>query len=379
MIYLIAVLSFVGLGLRTGPGWNEGHDADVYATGFTQYARYVLRGNFTSTAATAYLMNGTVTLNLTTFPPGADMVVAYLFWTGQTNTLDQFANVNFAGNPITGTVIAYDCSDCWGTSYNSLYACNVTPYITGNGSYVVNGFQSLGNYVPGVNGFTLLVVYCDENPTTMRTVSIWTGDIDLQDCGPPDTFWVQTGFQATNPIVDARAALTISECQDGYNSYANFNGNFVAYFNGTNPGNHYGHWEGNPGAWMSGGDASATWYVMRYAEGDSFPADCIAPVVSVISVTSTDAETYDCVLELEESQPVFPGKPRITGVVPGGIILLGTPGSSARVALYDATGRAAGSILVKFSPGGEGFLPAGRGLWFVLADGFGPIGKAVVW
>lgn len=206
VLYFIVVLSFADARVSSGLSWEDGHDAGPCATGFSQYARYVLRGNFTSTAASAYLGDGTVTLNLTTFPPGANMVVAYLFWTGQTNVLNQFANVKFAGNPVTGTVIAYDCSDCRGTNYNSLYACNVTAYITGNGSYLVNGFQSLGNYVPGVNGFTLVVVYCDENPTTIRTVSIWTGDIDLQDCGPPDTFWIQTGFQATHPIVDARAA-----------------------------------------------------------------------------------------------------------------------------------------------------------------------------
>ncbi|MEO0249915.1 MAG: DUF3344 domain-containing protein [candidate division WOR-3 bacterium] len=379
MIHLFALMSFVDMGTEKGPFAEKGCDAGAYATPFTQYARYVLKGNFTSTAATAYLTNGTSTLNLNSLPVGATVVAAYLFWTGQTNVLNQFANISFAGNPITGTVIAYDCSDCWGTSYNSLYACNVTAYITGNGSYVVSGFQSLGNSVPGVNGFTLIVVYCDANPATIRTVSIWTGDIDLQGCGPDDTSWVQSGFQATNPITDARAALTISECQDGYNSYARFNGNFVAYFNGTNPGNHYGHWEGNCAAWMTGGATQATWYVMRYAEGDSFPADCIAPVVSVISVTSTENETYNCVLEMEEGRPALPGKPQIVSIVPGGIILSGTPGSSAGITLYDPTGRSEGYSTIIFSRSGEGFIPAQTGVWFLVAERFGPIGKAVVW
>ncbi len=375
MIYLFAVLSFTDMGLRTGSYAEPCKDAGIYATPFTQYARYVLKGNFTSTAATAYLMNGTTTLNLTGLPGGATVVVAYLFWTGQTNTLDQFANIIFAGNPVTGTVIGYDCSDCWGTSYNSLYACNVTPYITGNGSYVVSGFQSLGNSVPGVNGFTLLVLYCDANPTTIRTVSIWTGDIDLEDCGPTDTFWVQTGFQATNPIGDARAALTISECQDGIQNFATFNGNFIAYFDGTNPGNHYGHWEGNPAAWMSGGATQVTWYVER-ACGNG--CDCIAPVVSVISVTSTETETYNCILDVEEGQSSLPSKPRIAGVVPGGIILLGTPGSSVRVALYDATGRTEGYLMLSFPRSGEAFLPARTGIWLLVSEGFGSLGKAVI-
>jgi len=370
MIYLIAVLSFVDRGLMIGGGWNDGQEADIYATGFSQYAKYVLRGNFTSTAASAYMTGGTVNLNLSGIPSGATVVAAYLFWTGQTNVLDEFANISFAGNPITGTVVAYDCSDCWGTNYNSLYACNVTPYIRGNGSYAVSGFQSLGNAVPGVNGFTLLVVYCDPNPTIVRTVSIWTGDIDLQGCGPVDTFWVQTGFQATNPIGDAKAALTVSETQDNIQNFARFNGNFVAYFDGTNPGNHYGHWEGNPSAWMSGGDVSATWYVER-ACGDG--CDCIAPVISVISVTSTENETYNCVLEVEEGQPVLPGRPRIARLVPGE-----KPGTFADIALYDPTGRTDGYARITFPSSGEAFLPAEKGIWFLVSKGFGPVGKAII-
>jgi hypothetical protein len=47
MIYLVAVLSFVDKGLMIGGGWNDGQEADIYATGFSQYAKYVLRGNFT--------------------------------------------------------------------------------------------------------------------------------------------------------------------------------------------------------------------------------------------------------------------------------------------------------------------------------------------
>ena len=370
MIYLIAVLSFVDRGLMIGGGWNDGQEADIYATGFSQYAKYVLRGNFTSTAASAYMTGGTVNLNLSGIPSGATVVAAYLFWTGQTNVLDEFANISFAGNPITGTVVAYDCSDCWGTNYNSLYACNVTPYIRGNGSYAVSGFQSLGNAVPGVNGFTLLVVYCDPNPTTVRTVSIWTGDIDLEGCGPVDTFWVQTGFRATNPIGDAKAALTVSETQDNIQNFARFNGNFVAYFDGTNPGNHYGHWEGNPSAWMSGGDVSATWYVER-ACGNG--CDCIAPVISVISVTSTENETYNCVLEVEEGQPVLPGRPRIARLVPGG-----KPGTFADIALYDPSGRTDGYLRITFPSSGETFLPAEKGIWFLVSKGFGPVGKAII-
>ncbi len=373
MICLFALMSFVDMGTETCPYGERGCDAGTYATPFTQYARYVLKGNFTSTAATAYLMNGTSTLNLTGLPGGASIIAAYLFWTGQTNTLNEFANISFAGNPVTGTVIAYDCSDCWGTSYNSLYVCNVTAYVTGNGSYVASGFQSLGNSVPGVNGFTLLVVYLDPTPTVTRVVSIWTGDIDLQGCGPDDTSWVQTGLQASNPVIDAKAALTVSECQDNLRSYANFNGNFVANFDGTNPGNHYGHWEGNCAAWMSGGATQAIWYVMRGTSTDSLTMDCVAPVVSVISVTTDDPAGT------EEGPAIVDQRPFVAGVVSGGIRLVGFPGNTIRLSLYDATGRSAYTGTLRFSEDGTVLLPATQGVWFIAADGYGPIGKAVVW
>ncbi|MEO0158787.1 MAG: DUF3344 domain-containing protein [candidate division WOR-3 bacterium] len=368
MMWFFLSVPFGGTNMGPDLSAGEGPDAGVYATDFTQYAKHVLKGNFTSTAATAYMSGGSVTMNLSTIPAGAHVAAAYLFWAGQTNALDEFANINFAGNPITGAVIGYDCSDCWNTAYASLYACDVTGYVTGNGSYVINGFNSLGDHIPGVDGFTLVVVYTDPTPTVMRVVSIWTGYIDLEGCGPSDTFWVQSGFQATNPIGDAKAALTINDPQDGMKNFANFNGNFVAYFDGTNPGNHWGHWEGDVSAWMSGGDNSATWYVERACPSG---CDCIAPVMSVISVTTTESGTNESPAEKNQ-------KPVIAGVVPGGIRLLGAPGATVRVNLYDVIGRTAYSDNISLSEEGIGFIPSGRGIWFVIAEGYGVVGKAMV-
>ncbi|MEO0145306.1 MAG: hypothetical protein ABIM19_00530 [candidate division WOR-3 bacterium] len=51
MVYLFALIPLTDTGMKTGLGWNDHKEADVRATPFAQYARYVLKGNFTLPAS----------------------------------------------------------------------------------------------------------------------------------------------------------------------------------------------------------------------------------------------------------------------------------------------------------------------------------------
>ncbi len=358
-----------------GVSLNGGCGCKEKATPFSEFARVTLLGNFTVAGASAFQRGGTVNLELTDIPATGWPIEAFLFWTAQANALDEFANITLITPSqetvqISGQVWGYDCSDCWNTNYNVLWWADVSQWVSGNGTYTLTGFASLGDAVPGVNGFTLVVIYCDTaQNNAKRTVSIWAGDIDLEGCGPASTSWTQTGFMASNPLVDAKASLTISEVQDGCGNFARFNGNFIQYFYGNSPWEHYQVWVGDVTSWMSGGDTSATWYVER----GSCKADCIAPVLSVISVTTNEEETFSCALGVKEGAGC--GGLRFRGTR-GGALVFGKPGLKLNIEIYEPSGRLTRRVDVQLGPDGKGFVRLERGVWLLRAGRFS--GKALV-
>jgi len=366
------IVSFCAGGVSFGGGCG----CKEKATPFSEFAKVTLLGNFTVAGASAFGRGGTVELELSDIPSTGWPVEAYLFWAAQADALDEFADITLITPSqetvqISGQVWGWDCSDCWATNYNVLWWADVTQWVSENGTYTLTGFASLGNAVPGVNGFTLVVIYCDTaQDNAKRTVSIWAGDIDLEGCGPPSTSWTQTGFKASRPLRDAKASLTISEVQDGFPNYATFNDNFIQYFYGISPWEHYQVWVGNVTAWMSGGDTSATWYVER---GEAKAWDCIAPVLSIISVTTNEEETFSCALGVKESASC--GSVRFKGVR-GGALVFGRPGSKLSVEVYEPSGRLVRQVDVQLGSDGKGFVSLERGVWLLRAGRFS--GKALV-
>ena len=286
-----------------GAGLTQNPCAGTKATDFYQLYREVVRGDFTS-GATSLLETGAGSIVISDIP--ANMVVerAGLFWVCEEYWPTGDLNWGyFNGNYITGIQLAYDCDNCWDpVDMSTLYYADVTPYVSGNGTYNLTGFPYPGGFYPveGADGATLVIIYCDpQGNLPKKTISIYAGAVELMDCGPLSTWWTQTGFTATDPVTDAKYAISVANTQMGSYNYFYLNNTFMGYMYGLDhPGPAWDHWYGDATSLIPGGSTSVEWYV------SSDGGDCIEPVLSIISVTSTDALTSDCsALGGEEQEP----------------------------------------------------------------------------
>jgi hypothetical protein len=100
---------------------------------------------------------------------------ALLFWNGPTNSTSPSANaaVTFNGTPVTGTNIGLASDNCWGFQNSQSYRADVTPLVSGNGTYTLSNFLKPD---ADVNGVTLIVFYNDGNPANDRNVMFWNGN-----------------------------------------------------------------------------------------------------------------------------------------------------------------------------------------------------------
>ena len=100
---------------------------------------------------------------------------ALLYWNGPTNSTDPTANANvdFAGSSVTGVNLGFASDNCWGFSNSHSYRADVTPFVSGDGTY------SLANFTKpdaNINGVALLVFYNDGNSSNDRNVVLWNGN-----------------------------------------------------------------------------------------------------------------------------------------------------------------------------------------------------------
>lgn len=256
------------------------------------YYREVLRGNFISSAVSFWDNATSRVLNVSGIPPSASVVKALLFWGCECNSPSDLSNINFNGNPITGTIIGSTSTLCWVTSSYYNYVADVTLYVPGNGSYTIQVPRALSS-TPGADGATLYVVYCD-NSEPVRTITVFAGAEFV--VGPSSVSWTQTGFNGT-ASPNAKASLTVGDCQDGIPNYAEFNSSFMGYFDGSSPGNHYGLGEWDVSSLVGSFATSVSW---RLVAACPSACDCISPNVSVLSITSTDPITLTCSADYDD-------------------------------------------------------------------------------
>ena len=217
------------------------------------------------------------------------MIRALLFWGCECNSYSDLANINFNGNPITGTVVGSTSTLCWGTNYYLNYMADVTSLVPGNGTYSITVPSALST-TPGADGATLYVVYCSPSASEpIRTISIYAG---AEFVNSSSLSWTQTGFTATSSP-SAKVSFTGGDCQDGLVNNLYFNFTFVYLCDGSTPGNHYGYWESSSVS-IPPSATSVTW-TFQSPDGD-----CLSPNVNVISVTSVDPITYTFTVFVDE-------------------------------------------------------------------------------
>jgi len=277
---------------------------------FAQFYRVALRGNFVHGSVSLSSNSGNGNITISGIPAGANVVKAFLFWVDEDN--NNASGGNFNGNPISGIKIAEDCTSCWGTQRNALFYADVTGFVTGNGTYSLSGFPALVCFFgsDGSEGATLVVIWC-ENSEPVRTITIYTGDVETPAsvCTYSSYSWTHTGFTASNPVLDAKYLVLVGNGQnfgESSSEYVYLNGNMITnIINGTTVpgpgpcgnGSLWDAFSGSATSWIAPNSTSATFSVNNVAAWD-----CWHPVVSVLSVTSLDPITYNCATPVSISE-----------------------------------------------------------------------------
>ena len=318
-------------------------------TGLNFYAKHVLKGNYLI-GSCGMRFAGTGTITISGLPNNAVIPAAYLVFSVIADGTQP--NGYLDGNPITGTLVGSAPSPCWGENSIYTYIADVTDIVAahGNGTYSLSGFyNSSGDYpMPGgTDGASLVVIYCDDS-STVRTVVLFAGAYTLNDPDDMSSYtWTIDNFQATNPVTSGRFSLLFADGQDYWNeSYAGYpSGLESVYFQSyLLKSGQYGLPGANGNLWDAVHYHQAASYIpngassvqARYTigwDGNGY-ADCVTVMGSVLSVSSTENETDQCVTDVEEgfftqpSMKVMPGFVRVSlpFKVPGSLKLYATDG-----------------------------------------------------
>jgi Dockerin type I domain len=137
------------------------------------------------------------TIKLSGIPAGATVLRAFLYWgmldNGLDSTLSQLA-VN--GTPISGSLIGSGPDTCWGDSNSFTFRAEVTPLVSGNGTYQLTGVASGGSIL--ADGASLVVIY-QLAGAPVKTVILDDGNLSMP-YGTTSGAAAFTGFTATAPV-----------------------------------------------------------------------------------------------------------------------------------------------------------------------------------
>jgi hypothetical protein len=111
--------------------------AQVFATGPS--AAFNLAGYVADGVGLRNQGSGTVAVS--GIPAGASVTNAYLLW-ANINPTDPGGAIDINGNNVTGSTVGTDASPCWGNGSIYTHSANVTPFVTGNGSYTLSGYPT---------------------------------------------------------------------------------------------------------------------------------------------------------------------------------------------------------------------------------------------
>lgn len=175
--------------------------AQVFATGPT--AAFAQGGYV---AAGAGLRNqGSGNITISGIPAGAAVASAYLFW-ANINPTDPGEAMAINGNNVTGSTDGTDVSPCWGNGNIYTHSANVTPFVTGNGTYTLSGYQTgttgggdpwASSTAPMMEGASLVVFYEGSSGTGTTTVVCPAGQPCSGTASVPGSMSVQVSGQSS--------------------------------------------------------------------------------------------------------------------------------------------------------------------------------------
>jgi hypothetical protein len=105
---------------------------------------------------------------------------AFLYWHGIDRTdfggdgAYDNETVAINGNSVTGVSLGNAPTNCWGSGASRAFRADVTPFVGGNGNYMITGLSAKAGH--SANGASLVVVYDDGNPANNRDLVFFEGN-----------------------------------------------------------------------------------------------------------------------------------------------------------------------------------------------------------
>jgi hypothetical protein len=166
---------------------------------------------------------GSGSITITGIPPGSAVQKALLYW-NILNTGNPGNAMKINGNSAPGTVVGTDGSPCWSPATSFAFRADVTPFVSGNGSFTLSGYPT--GETDGVSPWI-----STEQPPEMEGASL------IVFYGPTSTPGKVTGGGTIDPITGNPTGMASMLIKSGTNagigSTANFG--FVVMFNAGNP------------------------------------------------------------------------------------------------------------------------------------------------
>ncbi len=105
-----------------------------------------------------------------------------LVFAGDGDGIYDDASISFNGNPVTGVSLGDAPTNCWGDGSTRAFRADVTPFVTGDGTYTLAGLSAGAG--ENANGASLIVLFDDGNRTNNRDLAFFEGN----DSNVPENF-----------------------------------------------------------------------------------------------------------------------------------------------------------------------------------------------
>ena len=139
----------------------------------------------------------TASISISGIPAAATVVRAFLYWGMLDNGLEaSLGQLSLNGTPVSGSLIGVGPDTCWGRSNSFTFRADVTPLVTGDGTYTLTGVATGGAILP--EGASLVVIYQAAGLPT-KTVMLADGNVSIP-FGTASATTSFSGFSAVDPV-----------------------------------------------------------------------------------------------------------------------------------------------------------------------------------
>jgi hypothetical protein len=225
-------------------------------------------------------------ITITGIPGGATIVKAFLYWGTLDNGLESsLLQLNLNGTPVTGALIGSGPDTCWGRTNSFTFRADVTPLVTGNGTYTLTGVAGGGSILQ--EGASLVVVY-QADGLPLKTVILADGNISIP-VGTSTGTATFSGFTTGAPVTGTTTFMVgDGQLQQGAHTAVSFTGSLgtLSFPNlfGANNGPLWDTDTFDVSSIIGAGSSSDTATV-------SLISDCVLWSAQAFSVTSVPATT----------------------------------------------------------------------------------------